>query len=83
MCWQYTLTLTRSLAFPSPVSPSVTDDDIYEVKTIACEAVFQFKSNLNIFKGVVFIYQEIVAALTSFITTVKRTHKTSPYSALV
>ena len=51
----------------------VTDDDIYEVKTIAYEAVFQFKSNLNVFKGVVIIYQEIVAAFTSFITTVKRT----------
>ena len=51
----------------------VTDDDLYEVKTIACEAIFHFKSNLNVFKCVVIIYQEIVAAFTSFITTVKYT----------
>ena len=51
----------------------VTDDDIYEVKTITYEAVFQFKSNLNVFKGLVIIYQEIVAAFIIFITTVKRT----------
>ena len=49
------------------------DCDIYKVKTIACEVIFQFKSNLNVFKGVVIIDQEIVAAFTSFITTVKRT----------
>ena len=42
----------------------VTDDSIYEIKAIACEAVFQFKSNLNAFKGVVIIYQEIVEAFT-------------------
>ena len=35
--------------------------------------MFQYKSNLNIFKGAVIIYQEMVAAFTSFITTVKRT----------
>ena len=35
--------------------------------------VFQSKNNFNIFKGVVTIDQEIVAALTSFITTVKHT----------
>ena len=49
------------------------DCDIYKVKTIACEVIFQFKSNLNVFKGVVIIDQEIVAAFTSFITTAKRT----------
>ena len=51
----------------------VTDDNIYEVKTIACETGFQFKSNLNVFKVVVIIYQEVAAAFTSFITTAKRT----------
>ena len=51
----------------------VADYDIYRVKTIACEAVFQFTSNLNVFKGVVIIYLEIVGAFTSFITTIKRT----------
>ena len=40
--------------------------------------VFQFESNLNVFKGVVILYQEIVAALT-----VRGTDETSPYSALV
>ena len=50
-----------------------TDHDIYKVKTIACEAIFQFKSNLNVFKGVVIIDQEIIATFTSFIATVKRT----------
>ena len=51
-----------------------TFDDMCEVKTIACEAVFQFKGNLNVFKSAVIIFQEIVvAAFTSFITTVKRT----------
>ena len=43
-----------------------TDYDIYRVKTIACEAFFQFKSNLNVFKGAVINCQEIVAAFTSF-----------------
>ena len=51
----------------------VTDNDIYEVKTISSKAVFQFKCSLNVFKGVVIIYQVIVAAFTPFITTVKRT----------
>ena len=37
----------------------VTDYEIYEVKTIACEAVFQFKSSLNVFKDAGIIYQEI------------------------
>ena len=46
---------------------------IYMVKTIACEVIFHFKSNLNVFKGVVIIYQEMVAVFISFITTVKRT----------
>ena len=55
-----------------------------EVKTIASEAFFKFKSNLNVFKGVVMIYQEIVvAAFTPFIPTVKRPDKTFPYSALI
>ena len=73
------LTLSLSLVFPSPVSPIYCylhvpqTNDKYKVKTFACEAVFQFKSNLNVFKGVVIIDQEIVAAFTSFITTVKRT----------
>ena len=31
----------------------VTDEDMYEVKTLASKVVFQFKSNLNVFKGVV------------------------------
>ena len=59
------------LAFLFPVS--VTDENIFEVKTITCKAVFQFKYNLNVFKGVVIIYQEIATAFASFITTVKRT----------
>ena len=61
----------------------VTDGDIHEVKTITCEVVFQFKSNLNVFKGVVNIYHEIVAAFASFITAVNVSDKTSPYPALV
>ena len=60
----------------------VTDDNIYEVKTIACEVVFQFKSNLNVFKGVVIIYQEIVAAFTPLSLQLNMPGKTSPYSAL-
>ena len=77
MCWQYTLTLSLSLVFPSRLSSiflltSVTNYDIYKVRTIACKTVFLFKSNLNVFKGVMIIYQEIVAAFTSFINTVKR-----------
>ena len=51
----------------------VTDDDIYEVKTIAYEDVFQCKINLNVFKGVVITYQEIIATFVFFIATVKRT----------
>ena len=51
----------------------VTDDDIYEVKTIVYEAFFQFKSNLNVFKSVAIIHQEIDAAFIPFITIVKRT----------
>ena len=47
--------------------------NIYQVETIACEVIFQCKSNLNVFKGIVIIDQEIVAAFISFITTVKRT----------
>ena len=47
--------------------------DIFEDKTIACEAAFLYKSNLNVFKGVVIIYQDVVAAFTSSITTVKCT----------
>ena len=53
-----------------------TDQGIYQVTTIACEAVFQFKSNLNVFKGaviIVIIYQEIFAAFLPFIITVKST----------
>ena len=49
----------------------VTDDGIYEVRPIACKVVFKFKCNLNVFKGIVNIYQEIVAAFISFITIVK------------
>ena len=79
MYWRCTLTLR--LIFPSPVSPIYSSLHLlqmttYEVKTIACEAVFQFKSNLNVFKGVVIIYQETVAAFTPFITTVKRVKRT-------
>ena len=47
--------------------------DIFQDKTIACEATFPFKSNLNVFKGVVIIYQDIVAAFPSSITAVKCT----------
>ena len=47
--------------------------DIFEDKTIACEAAFPYKSNLNVSKGVVIIYQDVVAAFTSSITTVKCT----------
>ena len=77
MCWRYTLTLSLSLVFLSPVSPIYSslpcsiDYDIYNAKTIWCEVAFQFKSIWNLFKGVVMIYQEIV--FTSFVTTVKRT----------
>ena len=53
MCLRYILTLSLSLVSPSPVSPT------YKVKTIACEAIFQFKSDLNFFKGVVIIDQEM------------------------
>ena len=51
----------------------VADDDKYDVKTIACKAVSQFKCSFNFFNGVEIIYQEIVAAFTSFISTVRRT----------
>ena len=66
-----TLTLSLNLVFPSRLSNIFlltcgTDYDIYKVKTIVREAVFLFKSNLNVFKGVVIIYQEIVAAFTYF-----------------
>ena len=72
MCWRYTLTLYLNLVFPS-LSLQYIPPYICQVKTIACEAVVQFKSNLNIFKGVVIIYQEIVAPFAPLITTVKRT----------
>ena len=49
----------------------VTDDGIYEVRPIACKVVFKFKCNLNVFKVIVIIHQEIVAAFISFITTIK------------
>ena len=77
MCLGYTLALSFSLFFPSPVSPiysslHLSQMTTYEVKTIAFEAVFQSKCNLNVFKGVVIIYQEIVPVFTPFIPTVKR-----------
>ena len=52
-----------------------------EVKTIACEAAFKFRSNLNVFKGVVIIYQELQHShLLSLQLNVP--DKTFPYSAL-
>ena len=51
----------------------VTYEKAYEVKTIACEAVFQLKSNFNVFKPEKIIYQEMVAAFTPIISTVKHT----------
>ena len=77
-------TVPLSLVFPSLVSAIYssnmflhgTDQGIYQVTTIACEAVFQFKSNLNVFKGaviIVIIYLEIVAAFLPLFITVKRT----------
>ena len=67
------LNLVFSFLYPSNIFflTFVTDDNIYDVKSVACEAVFQFKNNLDVFKGVVIIYQERVAALTLFIATVK------------
>ena len=78
-CIGHTFSLCLLVQFSFPclsnvfVLTCVTDDDIYEVKTIACEAILQIKRNLKLFKGLGIIYQEIVAAFTSFITTVKRT----------
>ena len=74
MCWQYTVTLSL-FSFSFPCLPNiflltfVTDGDICEGKTIACEVVFQFKSKLK----VAVINRQLVAAFTIFITTVKRT----------
>ena len=79
MCWRYTLTLPLSLVFPSSVSPIYFSLHVSQITTYMrlelshVKRVFQFKSNLNVFKGLVLIYQEIVAAFTSFITTFKDT----------
>ena len=52
-------TLWQSLSFSLPCLPN-----IFLLTFITNEAVFQFKGNLNIFKGVVIIYQEIVATIS-------------------
>ena len=76
MCWGYALTLSLSLVFPPPVSPIYSSLHVPQittymtVKTAACEAIFQFKSNLNVFKSVMITDQKIVAAFTSFISAV-------------
>ena len=72
MCWWYTLTLSLSLVFLSPVSPIYSSLHLSQMKTYVK------------LKGEEIIYREIVAAFTSFITTVKRIpDKTSPFSALI
>ena len=63
MCWRYTLTVSWfSFSFlclcNTFLLTCVTDYNISKVKTIACEVVFQFKSNMSIFKGLVIIYQQ-------------------------
>ena len=35
----------------------VTANEIYEIKTISCKVLFQYKCNLNVFRGVVIICQ--------------------------
>ena len=86
MRWRYTLTLSLSLDFIPSLSNIFlltcgTDYDIYKVKTSAWEAVFQFKSNLNVFKGVVikrWLQYSHLLSLQLYVPD-----KTSPNSALV
>ena len=71
-----TLWLSLSLVFLSLLSPIYSSlQDTSEVKIITCEAVFQLKSNLDVFHGVVIIYQEIISTFTRFI----RKHKKKLY----